>query len=178
MLLFRLGLPSGAAPGGILINNPPWPRRSIANKYTRQVHVFCDPLLKPWTCPKGQARILVPPISLFISAADAAQTHSPIILYKQFTFPQAFPYARCRLLRLHASFNKWARRMFLQFIISSATALAVLLLLWCLAGFSRELSRRKDCFAWLLFIGGPSVPPAAKRAGRSIIDMSAGKTAA
>jgi len=68
--------------------------------------------------------------------------------------------------------------MFLQVIISSATALAVLLLLWCLAGFSRELSRRKDCFAWLLFIEGPSVPPAAKRAGRSIIDMSAGKTAA
>ena len=49
-----LGLPSGAAPGGILINNPPLARRSMAKKYTGQVHVFCDPLLKAWACPKGQ----------------------------------------------------------------------------------------------------------------------------
>ena len=71
--------------------------------------------------------------------------------------------------------------MFLQVIIViiySATALAVVLLLWCLAGFSRELSRRRDCFAWLLFIEGPSIPPATGGAGGSIIEISAGKTAA
>jgi hypothetical protein len=71
--------------------------------------------------------------------------------------------------------------MFLQVIIAiicSVTALAVLLLLWCLAGFSRELSRRRDCFAWLLFIEGPSMPPAVRSPAGSIIEISAGNTAA